>query len=294
MKRLVQILYLFFLICFLSFQNIPAQPTCIISGPISVVTNLQVTYKTTIVNSNWEVYSYNGAQAQIIFSNYDSLQINTGPSIGNYRVYCLSNPGKDVLCSLNVVVDAALPVELNSFTSFVNGRNVTLNWSTSSEENNNGFEIQRAAENSDWSVLNFINGRGAENSNADYTFEDKNLNSGRYKYRLKQTDLNGNFRYYELQNEITIGIPEIFSISQNYPNPFNPVTRINYDIPQDGIVTIKIFDISGKEVASLINEYKSAGYYTISFDATSLSSGVYFYRLESGNFSAVKKMFLIK
>jgi hypothetical protein len=93
---------------------------------------------------------------------------------------------------------------------------------------------------------------------------------------------------------ISTGIPEIYSLSQNYPNPFNPVTRINYSIPKQGLVTIKIYDALGREVQTLINDMKTPGNYIVDFDGTNLSSGVYFYKLASNDFVSIKKMILLK
>jgi Secretion system C-terminal sorting domain len=89
-------------------------------------------------------------------------------------------------------------------------------------------------------------------------------------------------------------LPNQFDLFQNYPNPFNPSTIINYEIPKYSFVTLKVFDILGREIAILVNEAKPAGKYSITFDATNLSSGIYFYRITAGNFSSVKKMLLIK
>jgi hypothetical protein len=94
-------------------------------------------------------------------------------------------------------------------------------------------------------------------------------------------------------NEST-SIPTEFSMNQNYPNPFNPTTNLEFGISELGFVSLKVYDISGKEVATLINEVKSPGRYQIKFDGSNLGSGVYFYKITAGNFSAVKRMFLIK
>ena len=123
---------------------------------------------------------------------------------------------------------------------------------------------------------------------------DRNIETGKYNYRRKQIDFNGNFEYFSLNNEVVIGTPERFSLSQNYPNPFNPSTNINYDLPFDSKVSIKIFDMSGREVASVVNEFKTAGFYTVNFNASALSSGVYFYIINADNFTATKKMILVK
>jgi hypothetical protein len=89
-------------------------------------------------------------------------------------------------------------------------------------------------------------------------------------------------------------LPDAYSLSQNYPNPFNPVTNIKYQLPKDGFVTLKIFDITGREIANLVKEQKHAGFYTVSFNGSNFASGVYFYRIQSGDFTQVKKMVLIK
>jgi len=88
--------------------------------------------------------------------------------------------------------------------------------------------------------------------------------------------------------------PERFLLSQNYPNPFNPTTKITYSIPVPGNVSVKIFDITGREIKTLVNEFRNAGSYEIEFDGGGLSSGVYYYKLETNNFSEVKRMILIK
>ncbi len=190
-----------------------------------------------------------------------------------------------------------LPVELTSFVSMISGNNVTLNWSTSTETNNAGFDIERSSSNGTWTMIGNVAGNGTSTVPHSYSYTDRSVASGTYNYRLKQVDFNGNFAYYNLGNEVIIGVPEKFDLSQNYPNPFNPSTKINYDLPVDGIVSIKLFDMSGKEVKSLVNEVKTAGYHTVDFNASSLSSGVYFYRINvegSRNFADTKKMMLVK
>ncbi|MBN1634590.1 MAG: T9SS type A sorting domain-containing protein [Ignavibacteria bacterium] len=195
-----------------------------------------------------------------------------------------------------------LPVKLASFSSAINGRNVKLNWTTEMEENNSGFEVQktecRSQESEVWNKIGFVKGNGTKNSTTSYFFEDKNLQSGKYKYRLKQIDYNGNFEYFELAGEVEVGVPAKFDLSQNYPNPFNPVTKINFDLPFDSRVSVRIYDMSGREVQVIVNEQKQAGYYTVQMDAGSLSSGTYFYRIiAEGNgqsYVMTKKAVLIK
>jgi hypothetical protein len=196
-----------------------------------------------------------------------------------------------------------LPVEFSSFTFNVNTRDVTLNWVTATETNNSGFKIQRqnmlsSNQYSEWADIGFVKGNGTKNTPTNYSYKDVKLNSGNYKYRLKQIDFNGNYEYFNLLSEINIGTPKKFEISQNYPNPFNPTTSIDYSIPFDGIVSIKLYDISGKEILTILNENKQAGYYTTRLNAGNLSSGTYFYIINAtGNgvsLNMTKKMLLIK
>ncbi|MBX7044696.1 MAG: T9SS type A sorting domain-containing protein [Ignavibacteria bacterium] len=187
-----------------------------------------------------------------------------------------------------------LPVELASFTSSVNGNAVTLQWNTAMEENNRGFEIERNVFGEGWKKLGFVEGHGTTNQTNNYSFTERGMAAGSYNYRLKQIDYNGNYKYYDLNSEVIIGIPSKYSLAQNFPNPFNPATVISFQIPASGFVSIKVFDVSGREVASLVNEIKAAGYYSVTFDAKGLSSGMYFYKLSTEKFSAVKKMVVVK
>ena len=189
----------------------------------------------------------------------------------------------------------ALPVELASFTSAVTANKVTLNWTTVSETNNAGFDIERAAAGTNsFTKVGNVAGHGNSNTTVNYSYSENNVASGRYNYRLKQIDFNGNIKYYDLTGEVIVGIPVKYDLSQNYPNPFNPTTKINYSIPADGLVSIKLFDMSGREVANIVNTVQTAGYYTVAFNASNLSSGTYFYTINANNFTSTKKMMLVK
>ena len=195
------------------------------------------------------------------------------------------------------LTDIPLPVNLQTFNANVFVNNVKLIWTTSTETNNSGFEVERAevrSQNLEFSKVGFVSGQGTKNTSTNYSFEDKNLNTGKYKYRLKQVDNNGNYEYFELNGEVEIGVPRKYDVSQNYPNPFNPVTKINFDLPENGLVNIRLYDILGREVAVIVNEVRNAGYHTVQFDGSKLSSGIYFYKMNAGKFSGVKKMSLIK
>ena len=219
-----------------------------------------------------------GVNLDIYSCTNPELRSATAPTIGAYEY-----------------TEQTLPVELASFISNVTGRDVNLNWTTTSELNNAGFNVERRIVNTnEWTKVGNVAGNGTVSTPQEYSFTDRGLDAGKYNYRLKQIDFNGNFEYYNLSSEVNVGVPTKFDLSQNYPNPFNPSTKINYDVPSDGLVSLKIFDMSGKEVASLVNEVKTAGYYTLQFNAANLPSGVYFYTLSANNFTSTKKMTLLK
>ncbi len=196
--------------------------------------------------------------------------------------------------------NSLLPVELTSFYSIVDEKNVTLFWSTSSEENNRGFEIERRQSSviDAWEKAGFVSGNGSTFIPQNYSFRDIRMQTGKYLYRLRQIDFNGNCRFYQLADAIEIGTPSIVKVYQNYPNPFNPVTTINFDIPQLSEVKVTVIDISGRELFLLADGRYEGGYHSLQFDASSLSSGIYFYKMEvksngiQTNF--VKRMILLK
>ena len=204
--------------------------------------------------------------------------------------------GTGTICS------APLPVLLSSFNSSVLKNNVTLNWVTQTETNNSGFEIQRKKKDENVYITEgFVKGSGTSNTPKNYFFEDKNLTKATYQYRLKQIDYNGGFEYFNLASMVSVAGPKDFFVSQNYPNPSNPTSKIDYQLPFDGKVTIKVYDLMGREIATLVNEFKTANYYTAEFDGTNIASGVYFYKLiaidpnKPGQvFSDIKKIVLIK
>ena len=145
-----------------------------------------------------------------------------------------------------------------------------------------------------WSKVGNVNGNGTINEPREYSFTDRNLASGKYEYRLKQIDYNGNFEYFNLSNEVNVGVPSQFELSQNYPNPFNPSTNVEFGISELGFVSLKVYNALGMEVATLVNEVKPAGYYKVSFNGSNLSSGIYFYSIKAGDFVSTKRMTLIK
>jgi photosystem II stability/assembly factor-like uncharacterized protein len=200
--------------------------------------------------------------------------------------------------TIAMFTDNTVPVELTSFSANVTGNNVSLKWSTATETNNSGFQVERRKTQNErieeWVNLGFVDGHGTSTVQHSYLFNDQNLSVGKYLYRIKQIDFDGSFEYFELTSEVTVESPNTFSLSQNYPNPFNPTTLIKFSIPVKGNVTLKVYDIIGNEVATLINENKDAGTFEVNFSAEDLSSGIYLYQLKSTNFIETRKMTLIK
>jgi hypothetical protein len=188
-----------------------------------------------------------------------------------------------------------IPVELTSFTASVINNDVTLNWNTATELNNKGFDIERTGTSLQqiWGKIGFVPGFGTTTEPHSYSFIDSELESGKYLYRLKQIDFDGSFEYSD-EVEIEISIPLKYELTQNYPNPFNPSTTIKYSIPKAVTVQLKVYDVLGNEVATLVDEYKPAGTYEVEFDASGLTSGIYFYQLKTEGFVETKKMILMK
>jgi hypothetical protein len=203
-----------------------------------------------------------------------------------------------------ILEDTGLPVELISFTAVKQYADVLLEWQTASELNNYGFEVQRQVGSRQaivgkWELVSFVNGNGNSSSPKFYKYTDTEINnSSVYHYRLKQIDTDGSFTYSH-SISVTVDIPEYFSLAQNYPNPFNPFTAIKYSISSVGTyritpVQLKIYDILGNDIETLVNEEKPAGTYEVKFDGSELTSGMYFYRIQIGNFVETKKMVFMK
>ncbi len=194
-------------------------------------------------------------------------------------------------------LETVLPVELKSFTAQASGNSVNLKWSTATEVNNLGFEVQKKVAD-EFIAIGFINGKGTTTEIQNYSFTDNDLQNGSYTYRLKQVDLTGSFEY---SNEVNVEVtgPQYFALNQNYPNPFNPSTKIDFSLAVDSKITLKVFNMLGEEVPTLINGNMTSGNHYVNFNALNLNSGVYLYKLEAvGNdgssFTNVKKMTLIK
>ena len=272
---------------------------------------LQVAYNATYVKNNLALKF--SADPDWLASNSTGGMLMNGTSADvlmtfNAEDYPAGNYGVDVIFTSNdpltttVTVPVtmeivAIPVELTSFTAVAEKNESVLNWSTATETNNRGFSIERKSSKDAWKEAGFVNGAGTSTENVTYSFVDKNMNVGKYTYRLKQVDLDGTYEYSG-EVEVEISAPTVYSLSQNYPNPFNPATVVEYSVPEKAEVTITIFSSIGELVKTLVNGTVETGYHKVSFNASELTSGTYIYQIRAkgsnGNYVESKKMMFIK
>jgi len=231
-------------------------------------------------------------------------------TIYTYRIRSGQGGGYVYSNETTVYINVIVPVELLNFTAYVNNNNIHLEWTTATETNNLGFEIEKKT--GEWRKIGFVTGHGTTIEQQHYSFVDESISSGNYQYRLKQIDYDGTFEYSDIV-EVEVSLPTEFSLEQNYPNPFNPTTTIKFSIPtsplnpspyqgegqRERFITLIVYDVLGNEIATLVNEEKPAGSYEIEFSVghnsiLSLSSGIYFYQLKAGSFIQTKKMILMK
>jgi hypothetical protein len=212
-----------------------------------------------------------------------------------FRLYNRALDAAEIAATWNISI---VPVELTSFAASVIGSDVKLLWETATELNNSGFSVERKIGSSEFMEVGFVPGFGTTSEPKSYSFTDQNLRSGQYTYRLKQIDFDGTFTY---SDEVAVEViaPASFSLDQNYPNPFNPSTMITFSLAVDSKVSLKVFDVLGQEVASLIDQDLSQGVHNYDFNAAGINSGVYFYKIEAtgvngSEFTDVKKMILVK
>jgi hypothetical protein len=186
-----------------------------------------------------------------------------------------------------------VPVELYSFTVQAQNQKIILKWTTATELNNNGFEIQRRVTENDFATIGFVRGEGTTTNQTEYSYIDKDLTDGKYYYRLKQIDFNGTYEYSSVV-EVDVRSLDDYTLEQNYPNPFNPATTIGYVLKEKTNTKLILFSTIGEEIAVLVNEVQEKGFHKVNFNASAFTSGVYFYRLHAGDFVETKKMILLK
>lgn len=270
-------------------------------------------------NLYWVDNSYNEDGFSIERKTGDSLSTNQFEIIGTcpenqnnfidttvswlntytYRVNAFNENGYSTYSNLKTIL-IFIPVELTGFSAIQINNQIKLNWTTATELNNLGFEVQRKSfingQVTNWSTIGFRKGFGTTTEPKDYSFIDEfdNISVDTLAYRLKQIDFDGRPTF---SNELILATrksPADYKLFDNFPNPFNPTTTIAWESAVSGLQTIRIYDMLGQEVTTVINEYKSAGKYETEFNASNLPSGIYFYRLTAGSFIQTKKMILLK
>lgn len=189
--------------------------------------------------------------------------------------------------------EAPVPVELSSFAASVNGSTVNLRWSTATETNNRGFEVQKSSDKSSWNTIGFVNGTGNSSAPKNYSYADKNNTTGTVYYRLRQVDFDGTSKNFDAIT-VNVSAPVSFALNQNYPNPFNPSTVISYSVPNETRVELSVYTLTGQLVRTLVNQVQAAGTYNVPFNASDLTSGLYVYQLKAAGSVMTRKMTLIK
>ena len=247
--------------------------------------SVEVKQTPMISYASWEA----GDTLVVVFENV----LETSPYYGASKIvkYATTDDSPEFVGSIS------LPVELTTFTAAVKNTSISdvvmLEWRTVGESNNLGFDIERSLDGKNFSKLGFVAGAGSTNLAQGYGFTDDRVEVGTYFYRLKQIDRNGAFTCSDVR-EVEVSAPQRYELTQNFPNPFNPQTDIVFRVKEEGVVTLKVFDLLGREVRTLVDEKKGAGVHRITFDAHSLPSGVYLYSISMGSFHEVKKMLLVK
>jgi len=212
-------------------------------------------------------------------------------ALNNYLGFSVGQVG----LIFKLIDTSIVPVELISFEGKLEKNKTVLNWTTASEINNSGFQIEKSLDKKNWLNIGFVEGKGTTTEQNFYSFIDEfhQYQLCNIYYRLKQINYDGSFDYSKVI-EINILIPGNFELYQNFPNPFNPSTNIKWQSPISGLQTLKVYDILGRELIVLLNEFREAGIYETEFDASLLSSGVYFYKITVGGYTQIKKMILTK
>jgi hypothetical protein len=251
--------------------------------------NLTATYQ-TLATINFTILNSSATTSLTIATGSLTIGLFNSPNNSNFSGIIVPQTMSAPINTIN-----PLPVELSSFNSAINGREVKLSWETKTEKNTDKFEIQRSTtkEVNTWASVGSVQASYSSNSPKHYLFTEKILQSGNYQYRLKMIDNDGKYEYSKTI-EATVALPKNYELGQNYPNPFNPNTNIIFQLPINSHVTLKVYNMLGQEVAELLNADYPAGYKVVAFDASKLSSGTYLYRLEAGNFAQIKKMIVLK
>ena len=293
------------------------------SGPFTVTSpNTNVTWggessQTVTWNvSNTDIAPVNCANVKILLSTdggqtFPTTLVASTPNDGSEIVIIPNTPSTTArikveavgniffdLSNVNFTIEEVVPVELISFTAQNTDAGVVLNWTTATEINNSGFTIERGRDDENFTSISFVSGKGTTTEISNYNYVDTEIESGKYYYRLKQTDFDGTFEYLN-DVLVDVGLPKQFQLSQNHPNPFNPSTTIKFQLPVDAKVKIELFNSIGQKVREILNSDLSGGVHEVNFEGSNLSSGIYYYTMnavgkDGKNFTATKKMILMK
>ncbi len=256
-----------------------------------------------------EVAESGGAEANMKIYRKDGLNWEEVTTTINTDKNTLTATGQTAFSDYGIGNSGnPMPVELTSFSATQEDNQIILNWETDTEIDNYGFEIERANHPAgqifnltSFTQVGFLEGAGNSNSPKEYTFTDDLTDlspiPGAVSYRLKQIDNDGSFEYSDVitvETQNFASLPSEFKLNHNYPNPFNPETVISYNLPEKLNVQLTVFNSLGEKIKTLVNEIEEKGFYRVNFDASGLTSGIYFYRLEAGSFLVTKKMILAK
>jgi len=272
--------------------------TTVQAGPQPKIGNVENTDTT----DDGQNIIYNNAQGSNVYDLYNNCTNDIFAQNNDWGVYDSVSIEQNIYHKVDnpqhglvkfVPFSLQIPVEFVSFNYVLFGNNVELNWVTATETNNSGFEVQRFYQGK-WEAIGFVVGNGTTSQISEYRFVDGNLSEGKYYYRLKQIDFDGKFKFSK-QIEVDILNPKDFILYQNYPNPFNPSTTISWQSPVSGHHTIKLFDVLGREIETIVDGYYEAGKHsTLYIVHSTLPSGVYFFQLIAENFVETKKMILMR
>ncbi len=246
------------------------------------------------------VYYVVGVDDRAAHKTYDITSLAAGKDNVKVR-FTYANTGWNwfwAIDNVTVFASGAIPVELTNFDAKAMDNKVVLNWATATETNNSGFAIERSNDGKVFEQIAFVPGNGTSTERHIYSYTDASSLSGTFTYRLRQVDFDGTISYSNAV-EVTVGIPTEFVLSQNYPNPFNPTTKIAFAIPVESNITISLYNSLGQLVSTIAEGNYTVGNHEVNINASSLSSGIYFYTIEAKgvngkNFTATKKMALMK
>lgn len=244
-------------------------------------------YSTTSLNDTLTVWSQEGSSeiGNVVADMIDARESDGTVIAGTH--------GNGVF---STTIADPLPVELVNLSASAQGTSATISWSTATEVNNYGFDLERSDPSSaQWLKIGFVKGAGTSSALRRYSYTDQLSSAGTFQYRVKSIAVDGSAKYSS-PVKVDVGFaPRSLALEQNFPNPFNPSTRIRFSVPNDGRATLRIYDITGRELATLFDGVAIAGrIQAATFDASLLASGVYFARLESGNSRLTRKMLLLR